>query len=281
MRRHLLSTGLALAVIAGACGGDDNGGSGSGVDRAEAGADVPTYQGTFTILESTEHGPQLCSVVATSYPPQCGGPDVIGWDWAAVEGETTAGATVWGEYHVTGTYADGRFTLTEPPGPAEIGDTTDPESPAPDFSPACDEPQVVDAGGGTGEFTELRLDGPEVVASWVTDPGPGGTGPVVVNVVVLPGSAASTTDRIRQSYGGPLCVVERQAPTEADLAAVQQELQDADARSHLGPVQSSSPDGRLGAVVATVWVADGPALDYAREHWGDRVDLRGILQPVA
>jgi hypothetical protein len=281
MRRHLLPTGLALAVIVGACGGDDGRGPESAADRAEAGPDVPTYQGTFTVLESAEHGPQLCSVVLTSYPPQCGGLDVVGWDWATVEGETTDGPTVWGEYHVTGTYDDGRFTLTEPPGPAENGDTTDPGSLTQDFSPACDQPQVVDAGQGITEFQEVRLDGPDVVTSWVTDPGPDGTGLFVVNVVVLPGSAAPTTDRIRQSYGGPLCVVEREAPTEAELAAVQQELQDAGARANLGPVQSSYPDGRLGAVVATVWAADRPAVDYARERWGDRVDLRGLLQPVA
>ena len=116
VRRHLLSAGLALAVIAGACGDDGGGsgsgsGSGSGADRAEVGTDVPTYEGTFTVLESSEHGPQLCSGVLLSYPPQCGGPDIVGWDWATVEGETTAGAVRWGQYQVTGTNADGRFTL--------------------------------------------------------------------------------------------------------------------------------------------------------------------------
>jgi hypothetical protein len=283
MQRHLLSAGLALAVIAGACGdgGGSESGSGSGADRAEAGTGVATYEGTFTVLESSEHGPQLCSTVLTSYPPQCGGPDVVGWDWAAVEGETTAGPTTWGEYHVTGTYAEGRFTLTEPPGPAEVGDPADPGSSGPDFSPACDEPQVVDAAQGITEWTSVVLDTPDLVTSWVTDPGPGGTGPFVANVVVLPGSGTATTDSIRQSYGGPLCVVERQAPTAAELAGVQLELQDAEARAHLGQVQTSYPDGRLGAVVATVWAAEGSARDYARERWGDRVDLRGLLQPTA
>jgi hypothetical protein len=284
MRRHLLSAGLALAVIAGACGDDGGGsgsGSGSGPDRAEVGTDVPTYEGTFTVLESSEHGPQLCSGVLLSYPPQCGGPDIVGWDWARVEGETTAGAVRWGLYQVTGTYADGRFTLTEPPGPAEIADPVDPGSFGPDFSPACDEPEVVDGAQGMTEWTSVGLDAPDVVTSWVTDPGPGGTGPFVANVVVLPGSGTATTDRIRQSYGGPLCVVERQAPTEAELASVQQELHDAEARAHLGQVPTSYPDGRLGAVVATVWAADASARDYARERWGDRVDLRSLLQPTA
>ncbi|MGH8829004.1 MAG: hypothetical protein ACRDVZ_15690, partial [Jiangellaceae bacterium] len=49
------------------------------------------YDGRFrtyaTVLESPEHGPQLCHGVAESLPPQCGGPDIAGWDWSAVEAE--------------------------------------------------------------------------------------------------------------------------------------------------------------------------------------------------
>jgi hypothetical protein len=282
MRRLLRSTGLALALTAAACGSDDGGGSGSGpgADRAEAGSDVPTYEGNFTVLESADHGPQLCWIIATSYPPQCGGLDVVGWDWSSVDDETTAGTTIWGDYHLTGTYADGAFTLTEPPSPPDAGDTTDPGISEPDFGPACDEPAVVDAGQGITEWMSVGLDAPGVVTTWVTDPGPDGTGPFVANVVVLPGSGAAITDHIRQTYGGPLCMVERQGPTEAELNAIQQELQDADARAHLGQVQSSSPDGRRGVVVATVWVVDGPAADYAQERWGDRVELQGVLEPV-
>lgn len=29
--------------------------------------------------------PMLCMMVLTSYPPQCSGPELIGWDWSAVE----------------------------------------------------------------------------------------------------------------------------------------------------------------------------------------------------
>jgi hypothetical protein len=140
---------------------------------------------------------------------------------------------------------------------------------------------VVDANQGFTEWTQVRVDAPDLVTAWVTDPGPEGEGEFVANVVVLPGSGPATTDRIRETYGGPLCVVERQAPTAAELASIQQELQDADARAHLGQVQSSYPDGRLGAVVASVWAADDAAVAYAHERWGDRVDLRGLLQPAA
>jgi hypothetical protein len=56
-----------------------------------------------TVLESPDHGPQLCHAVAESYPPQCPGLEVVGWNWAAVDGEEFAGGTTWGAYEVTGT----------------------------------------------------------------------------------------------------------------------------------------------------------------------------------
>ena len=73
---------VVAAVIAG-CGDDATvatGGTPGGRDRP--------YTVTTTVLESPEHGPQLClGGVAESLPPQCGGPDIVGWDWESVAGE--------------------------------------------------------------------------------------------------------------------------------------------------------------------------------------------------
>lgn len=48
-----------------------------------------------TVLEQesgTDAGtPMLCMMVLTSYPPQCGGPEVIGWNWDAVDHEEANG----------------------------------------------------------------------------------------------------------------------------------------------------------------------------------------------
>jgi hypothetical protein len=77
------------------------------------------YSGRFrvsgTVLESPDHGPQLCHSVMDSLPPQCGGPDIKGWDWKAVKSDSASG-TRWGQYVLTGTYdaTRNRFTLTEP-----------------------------------------------------------------------------------------------------------------------------------------------------------------------
>lgn len=85
------------------------------------GAEPVTYAAdAVAVLESPEHGPQLCAAVATSLPPRCEGPDVVGWDWSAVRHESVRG-TKWGWYRVAGTWDGSRLTLTEPPGAAVEG----------------------------------------------------------------------------------------------------------------------------------------------------------------
>lgn len=86
------------------------------------------YQVTATVLEDRKHGPQLCGAVAESLPPQCGGPDIIGWDWETVPSESAAG-TRWGDYTMVGTWDGERFTLVEPARPAGEQDPVTPESP--------------------------------------------------------------------------------------------------------------------------------------------------------
>ena len=65
------------------------------------------YDGRFrfvgTVLESVEHGPQFCSFVALSYPPQCDGPEVVDWSWDGLEAESVNGTT-WGSYILVGTW---------------------------------------------------------------------------------------------------------------------------------------------------------------------------------
>jgi len=69
------------------------------------------YTATAMVLESPDHGPQLClGGVDESLPPQCGGPDIVGWDWESVSDEESRSGTTWGEYTVVGTYDSTRFT---------------------------------------------------------------------------------------------------------------------------------------------------------------------------
>ncbi|MGI8684856.1 MAG: hypothetical protein ACR2MO_07185 [Acidimicrobiales bacterium] len=256
---------------------------GQAAPKGAAGDADQRYEGDFTVLESPKHGPELCHVLALSLPPQCGGPAVVGWDWNAVEGEETVRGTTWGGWHVTGTFDGERFTLTGPAGPERPQD----QRQAPDFSAACAQPDGLDQARDSAEWDtaphNFATSGiPDLVASWVSYPTGPGNGPVVANVVVLPGSRQAAFDHIRTTYAGPLCVAERDGPTAARLAEVQKELDGDDAvRVVLGRVKGTSPDQIRGVVVATVWVAGQASLDYVDQRWDGLVELEPLLRPVA
>jgi hypothetical protein len=67
-----------------------------------------------TVLEAGDRGPRLCHAVAESYPPQCDGPAIIGWDWDAVDGEETASGVTWVDAVLIGTWDGEHFTVTRP-----------------------------------------------------------------------------------------------------------------------------------------------------------------------
>jgi len=65
--------------------------------------------GRGTVLQTGEASPRFClGGVRESYPPQCTGPELVGWDWALAEQTETASDVTWGTYAVTGTW-DGTF----------------------------------------------------------------------------------------------------------------------------------------------------------------------------
>ena len=59
--------------------------------------------------------PELClGAVAESYPPQCGGPALVDWDWAQHHGTyDEQGDVRWGTYLLTGTWDGKAFTATD------------------------------------------------------------------------------------------------------------------------------------------------------------------------
>ena len=68
-----------------------------------------TFSGT--VLDDGS-GPVFCTVILTSYPPQCGDPTpVTGWDWGAVEHES-AESVRWGDYTFTGVEKHRVITVT-------------------------------------------------------------------------------------------------------------------------------------------------------------------------
>ncbi|WP_188756623.1 hypothetical protein [Microbacterium album] len=99
-----------------------------------------------TVMD-TGDGAELClGAIAMSYPPQCGGPRLEGWDWAEWDGhfEDVSGSR-WGEFHVVGTF-DPETEVFVPvevtPGAdydwsAQGGD----DARSPDFSTPCPAPE--------------------------------------------------------------------------------------------------------------------------------------------
>lgn len=70
--------------------------------------------GQGTVLQVGDAAPQFClGAVLTSYPPQCSGPELTGWDWETIEGDETADGTTWGAYAVWGSWDGSGLTVTD------------------------------------------------------------------------------------------------------------------------------------------------------------------------
>jgi hypothetical protein len=267
---RLLLTGLV--VIMSACSAEGNGGpastaGGTSTPVAADGSSV-VYEASANVIESPEHGPVLClGGVDDSYPPQCDGPALVGWDWATVDDEERANGSTWGIYHVVGTWDGERLTLTEPPGPAPPGAFET------EFPPICDDPT---GDAATDPRQSLAMgDIPDVVRSYISFE------PFTLSVVARPGTGDAVTAAVRDRWAGLLCVVERDEPSRDELDQVYEEVIALPEDSPLG-VQIGAHVGGTGPYVeveVTVLTTEGQA--YAEERWGDLVHLTGVLRPVA
>lgn len=296
MRPFRLSLVVLLALVAAACG-SDNADVQAGSDDSPTttaptatapggGASADTvYETSATVLESPDHGPQLClGGVQESYPPQCGGPDIVGWDWSAVDAESANGTT-WGTYAVEGTWDGETFTLT---GLVSEPDFSD-QGTSPDFSTPCDEPdsgwQVVDPSTATQDGQDAAIayaqSQPDFAGLWVDqsiNPGPDGLGTndpakLILNVRFT-GDLARHEAELRDRFGGSLCVSEAER-TEAELRTIQQ-----DVFEELDGFYAST-DIIRGVVEIGVVVADPAVQADLDERYGDGVvELRGALRPV-
>ena len=119
---------LATSVLAlTACAGD-------AVPGAEVPRALPPYVafpqptltgdelvGQGTVLQVGDAEPQLClGPIMESFPPQCSGPTILGWDWSLAQYSETASEVTWGTYAVFGTWDDTAFTQTQPPVPLSL-----------------------------------------------------------------------------------------------------------------------------------------------------------------
>ncbi|WP_395693966.1 hypothetical protein [Nocardioides sp.] len=109
-----LAPTLALLLLLAACGSE-------GHDTVEprgrpsatavpAAPGVVTTRGLVTVMDTGV--PELClGAVAESWPPQCDGPRIEGWDWVDHPGTfERSGSVRWGEYRVEGLWDGTTFT---------------------------------------------------------------------------------------------------------------------------------------------------------------------------
>ena len=248
-------------------------------------ADDTVYETSATVLDSDDHGPQLClGGVADSYPPQCGGPDIVGWDWSTVEAESANGTT-WGSYSLTGSWDGETFTVTGPVGEPDFSDQGGPT----DFSTPCDEPDggwtVVDEATATDaglraaqEYAQSQsgLGGPWVDQS--INPAGEESGFNDPTKLILNVKFTADLDRheaeLRNRFGGPLCVIESER-TEAELRRLQDDLY-AELDAHFASVDIIRGVVEFGVVVADPTLQ--AELDDA--HGAGVVELIGALRPV-
>jgi hypothetical protein len=222
---------LAFALLLTACGAGDPPSSSADEPPPTVSGPDPTqlYEADTTVLEDRTHGPMLClSGILESLPPQCGNVPIANWDWQAVSGEERSAGTIWGNYHVVGSYDRSTFTLTTV-GPYEEDRSGPTDS---DLSSPCPEP----SGGWSGLEQATQEDArlavayarshPDYVTSWVThlEPAKAEFGPVIVNAVFT-GDRERHKAEMGEVWGGPLCVVARNVPTADELARIRKEAE--------------------------------------------------------
>ena len=222
--------------------------------------------GLVTVLDPGT-GPQLClGAIAESYPPQCGGPAIEGFEWGDVGFEEASGVK-WGSYALTGTFDGTTFTVTDAI-PAALYDAMAEPQDDP-LGAACETPATTDTAKATPEDLDATLAAasalPGYATAWLT----GNT----INVAVTEDEAGAEST-LRETWGGPLCVttVER---TDADLNAINQELQAA--LPTLLTSGSFAPD----TLDAEIVFDDGSIQDWADATYGEGlVRISSALTPA-
>lgn len=217
--------------------------AGCGTPPASAPAEGPQrYTVTAQVIESPKHGPLLCGSGLDSLPPDCTGPEIVGWDWTKVRAQTQGG-TSWGEYELVGTFDGERFTLTEPAKPAPERER--PRNPKPEPTAPCEEPaggwrpvepakateqayeQLRRAAKRSPEFAGLWLDQSYLPANLSNSEleRQGNDPQRFVVTIAFTGDLERHEESLREVWGGALCLTPAER-TYQQLRSIQESLTD-------------------------------------------------------
>ena len=307
--RRLVTLVLVMAIFATGCGEGNGSAVTSTVPPSQSTAatmatttittepETQVYGATGIVLDKEGVGPQLCSGVLDSLPPQCRGLPVVGFEWADVPWAETAGDTTWAEARVVGLFDGAALILTEPASEPD-GRTRLVEDP--DFSSPCPEPEggwvVRDDVTATEEtFEQARLYAeavPGFAGLWVDnlqavpDERTYGPGSYVANFSFTSDLDVHRT-ALEEIYGGPMCVSEGLRPL-AELRDLQSEVFDAiftpqaeAAGIYAGYGASGSANQFAGVVEVSVMVAAGDSAQaWLDDQFGPgTVVIYSFLQP--
>jgi hypothetical protein len=234
-----------------------------------------------TVLDAG-HGARLClGTILDSLPPQCGGPEVVGWDWKQHQGQYESAAGVrWGVFDLTGTFDGSSFTPSEvtaydpasPPRPAD-GDQLTTPCPTPAggwhvLDPAQTNEHTFqraqDVAMSTMGYVILWVDqsvnqamgqfddtGDNDLVDRLNDP------QLEILDIQTTGDVADMERRVREVWGGMLCVTRVQHSRD-ELDRIQREL-----NTLPGMLSSGSGDARDRVTVEVVYD------DGSYQRWAD------------
>jgi hypothetical protein len=138
--RALLVLAIPALLLAGCATPAD---PGEGGDTVPGGAGEPTaiaapgeVVGQGTVLQKDGEEAQFClGPIMESYPPQCSGPALLGWEWPDDGMWESSNGVTWGTYAISGTWDGEAFTRGEMVIPLALYDPMRPE-PDPRADPA-------------------------------------------------------------------------------------------------------------------------------------------------
>ena len=277
-RLVVVSTALLLALPLAACSTEEDmrAVDPAGEPAANASSDAPPTpvpdgevrtSGLVTVLDDGT-GPEMClGAVAESYPPQCGGPALVDFDFGDVGSEEASGVT-WGSYALTGTFDGTAFTVTDAI-PAALYDVMAQPQDEP-LGAACETPETTDTAKATPEDLDATLAAASALPGYATTWLTGNT----INVAVTE-DAAGAESTLRETWGGQLCVTTVEQ-TDADLNEINTELQAA-----LGESLLTSGSFQPDTLDAQVVFDDGSVQEWADATYGEGlVRVSSALTPV-
>jgi hypothetical protein len=287
--RQALAAAMPLLLLAGCAAG----GPGGDAPAQTAAAQGRRYQTTGTVLQSRDHGPELCLTAMAGPRPGCRGLPITNWRWDQVEGQQTAHGTTWGTYHLVGTYDGASFTVIRaglaPPvrRPSHQEQFKDePKSPCPEPEGGWPVPDPARRSERDLEpLTRAARAEPDFAGVWLSYLEPMGhnvaedPGEFVVNVAFT-GELARHEAKLRPLWGGRLCITPQQR-TYRELLGIQRELHGA-AGAELGlRVLGSGIDEFANAVSLEVVVLEERARQALDARFGvGAVQVTARLTPV-